>query len=103
MHFLTRLSRLTECVWTPDKKSGTYILLADRRTESESLIMRCVSDDQGVRSVERRREFQPQRGGAGPDEGGGSEDEQCAAHHVAGSTERMVSVTPRGGYALHPN
>lgn len=53
-----------------------------------------VSDDQGERSVERWREFEPQRRGAGPDERRGSENEQRSSHHVAGVTEWMVSFKP---------
>lgn len=54
---------------------------------------------QGERPVERRRELRPRRGAAGPDAGGGSEDEQRAAHHVARGAERMVSDARRAAPA----
>lgn len=41
--------------------------------------------------AERQCQLWSQCRGAGLDERGGSEDEQCAAHNVARSTERMVS------------
>lgn len=62
-------------------------------TNAASLMTLVVSDEQGEWSIERWSEFKPQRRGAGPDERGGSENEQCSAHHVARGTEWMVSFT----------
>ncbi len=66
-------------------------VLRNQLPTTAALVTFVVSDYQRERPVERRREFKPQRRGAGPDERGGSENEQRSAHHVARSSERMVS------------